>query len=74
MKNEVPGIRPAVISTEAGDILKELRRFRHLVRNVYTYNLDPVRLGKLVKESSGMFAQLKAELSAFVAFLENGES
>ena len=74
MMNDVSDIRPAVISTETGNILNELRRFRHLVRNVYTYNLDPVRLGKLVKESSEMFEQLKAELLAFVAFLENGEA
>jgi len=74
MKNEVPNIRPAVISTSTEDILNELRRFRHLIRNVYAYNLDPVRLGKLVKETSGIFAQLKAELSAFIAFLEAGES
>jgi len=74
MKNEVQGIRPAVISANTEDILDELRRFRHLVRNVYTHHLDPVRLGKLVKETSKVFAQLKAELLAFVAFLENGEA
>jgi len=74
MLDEVPGIRPAVISAEAGEILNELRKFRHIVRNVYTHHFDPVRLGKLVKESSGMFVQLKAELLAFVAFLENGEA
>ena len=70
MKTEVPDIRPAVVSTETGAILDDLRKFRHVVRNVYTYHIDPVRLGKLVKNSSESFPQLHAEISAFAAFLE----
>lgn len=70
MKTEVPGIRPAVISTAMGEILDDLRKFRHVVRNVYTHHLDPARLGKLVRSSSESFAQLNAEVSAFAAFLE----
>ena len=72
MRSEIPGIRPAVISTETGKTLDDLRKFRHIVRNVYTQRLDPVRLEKLVKGSSGMFNQLTAEIMAFVAFLEQG--
>lgn len=70
MKAEIPGIRPAVISNETGEFLDELRRFRHIVRNVYTHHIDPERLKKLVEGSSKSFAQLKAEISAFAAFLE----
>jgi hypothetical protein len=33
MTKEVPGIRPAVISTETGTRLDEYRRFQHVVRN-----------------------------------------
>jgi hypothetical protein len=70
IKTEVPGVRPAVISTEMGEILDDLRKFRHVVRNVYTHHIDPVRLGKLVQNSSESFPQLRAEISAFAAFLE----
>jgi hypothetical protein len=70
MKTEVPGVRPAVISTEMGELLEELRKFRHVVRNVYAQHLDPARLLKLVEGSSKSFAQLNAEISAFAAFLE----
>ena len=35
MMREVPKIRPAVISTETGRLLDRLRRFRHVVCNVY---------------------------------------
>lgn len=70
MKSEIPGIRPAVISNEMWEVLDDLRKFRHVVRNVYTHHLDPVRLGKLVKRSTKNFARLEAELSAFARFLE----
>jgi hypothetical protein len=70
MKNEIPGVRPAVLSTETGKILDDLRRFRHVAHNVYTHHLDPERLGKLVQRASEMLAQLTAEMSAFIAFLE----
>jgi hypothetical protein len=70
MRNEVPRVRPAVISTKSGEILDDLRKFRHVVRNVYTHHLDPARLNKLVKSSSESFSQLTAEISAFAAFLE----
>lgn len=70
MKNEIPSIRPAVISAKTGELLDELRRFRHIVRNVYTHHLDPERLEKLVKISSQGFHKLRAEISAFAAFLE----
>jgi len=63
-------MHPAVLSTEMWDVLDEPRRYRHVVRNVYTHHLDPVRLGELVKRSTENFAQLHAELSAFARFLE----
>jgi len=68
MTKEVPGIRPAVISTEAGTRLDEYRRFRHVVRNVYTHSFDH---GKLVNSAPELFARTKAELLAFAAFLEH---
>jgi hypothetical protein len=71
MTKEVPGIRPAVISTETGTRLDEYRRFRHVVRNVYTHSFDPAKRGKLVNSASELCARAKAELLAFAAFLEH---
>jgi hypothetical protein len=71
MMKEVLGIRPAVISTETGTRLDEYRRFRHVVRNVYTPSFDPAKLGKLVNSNPELFARTKAELLAFAAFLEH---
>ena len=71
MTKEVPGIRPAVISTETGTRLDEYRRFRRVVRNVYTHSFDPAKLGKLVNSAPELSARTKAELLAFAAFLEH---
>ncbi len=70
MMNEVPRVRPAVISAETGRLLDELRRFRHVVRNVYTHKFNPEKIGVLVNNASTAFEKLKAELSAFADFLE----
>jgi hypothetical protein len=47
MTKEVPGIRPAVVSMTTCQRLDEYRGFRHVVRNVYTYQFDPVKVEKL---------------------------
>jgi hypothetical protein len=70
MMTEVPMIRPAVISKETGAKLDDYRGFRHVVRNVYAYKFDPDKLEKLVHSVPDLFAQLRAELLAFAAFLE----
>ncbi len=70
MTREVSRVRPAVISIDTGTKLDDYRGFRHIVRNVYTYKLDPVKLGKLVSSSQDLYDELNAEITAFVAFLE----
>ncbi|HKY56000.1 MAG TPA: hypothetical protein VJM08_16920 [Anaerolineales bacterium] len=71
MTKEVPGIRPAAISTETGTSLDEDRRFRQVVHNVYTHRFDPAKLGKLVNSAPELCAQTKAELLAFAAFIQH---
>lgn len=73
MTDEKPRVRPAVISETVGKRLNEYRGFRHVVRNVYTYRFDPAKVEKLVHSAPDLFDQLKAELSAFASFLEQGE-
>lgn len=70
MTVEIPRIRPAVISLETGKKLDEYRKFRHIVRTDYTYNFDPVKLGKLVNSAPELFTQTETELLAFASFLE----
>ena len=73
VSEEVPHVRPAVISKEVSKRLNEYRGFRHVVRNVYTYHFDSSKVEKLVVSAPALFNQLKAELSAFADFLEQQE-
>jgi hypothetical protein len=70
MAQEVGDVRPAVISQESVQVLDEFRRFRHLVRNVYTTNLSPDRMVRIVSTLPGLWSNLQAELLAFAEFLE----
>lgn len=73
MTDEVPHIRPAVLSKKIQQLLDEYRGFRHIVRNVYSYKFDPVRLERLTRNAPKLYAYLKEELSAFADFLETIE-
>ncbi len=49
MAQEIPGVRPAVVSQETRIKLDDYRGFRHVVRNVYTFRFDPRKLGILIE-------------------------
>jgi hypothetical protein len=70
MAEEVPGRRPAVISQRTYSQLDEYRGFRHVVRNVYAYNFEAAKIQKLVTNLPATLGQARAELLAFVGFLE----
>jgi len=63
--------RPALISGESASMLDELRRFRHLLRNIYTFNLVPEKMDPLVSSLPELWPRLRAELLAFADFLED---
>ena len=70
MSTEILEMRPAVISESCYEALNEYRGFRHVVRNIYTYIFDRVKMRKLVEKAPGLFNQVRAELLAFADFLE----
>ena len=70
MGTNIPNIRPQVISSETVKLLDQYRGFRHVVRNVYTFTLDPVRIGLLIDGLAETFARVEKELGQFVDFLE----
>jgi hypothetical protein len=67
---DIPGIRPAVLSPETCAALDEFMRFRHVVRNVYAFQLDGKRVAQLVQEAQALMKRIAAELEGFAAFLE----
>lgn len=70
MAQDLPESRPAVISQENAEILDEFRRFRHLVRNMYTINLTPIKMEGLLQILPDFWPKLRAELLAFAYYLE----
>src|SRR3990172_13023745 len=64
------GIRPSVISEDSQEALDEYRGFRHIVRNIYTYKFDPVKVQHLVERIPGVLEHVRSELLAFADFLE----
>lgn len=63
--------RPALIGGESALMLDGLRRFRHLVRNVYTFNMVSEKMNPLVSSLPELWPRLRAELLAFADFLED---
>jgi hypothetical protein len=71
MATEIVAVRPAVISESSRIVLDNYRRFRHVVRHIYTTNIDITRLQPLVEDIPKVFSQIRFELLAFAVFLEN---
>jgi hypothetical protein len=67
---DLPKVRPPVLTSNSIQRLDEYLRFRHVVRNVYTFSFDPERIGRLVKELEMVFDQIRQELLVFANFLE----
>lgn len=71
MARDRTDVRPAMISQDNALNLDEFRRFRHLVRNVYTMSLSPDKMTGLMSTLPGLWPRLRAELLAFADFLED---
>jgi hypothetical protein len=63
MSSEVPGVRGPVLSQATRDRLEVFRGFRHIVRNVYTYN--PKLIQGLVEQLEEVAESTTTELRRF---------
>jgi hypothetical protein len=70
MSAEITTVRPAVISQEARRCLEEYRGFRHVVRNVYTFNLRSARLQELTDGLQNCYQVVARDLEDLSIFLE----
>lgn len=69
MSLHVAQIRPAVLSSEANSALVTYLEFRHVVRNMYTFDLRPERIVELVRSLRPAFELARRDLLAFAGFL-----
>ena len=70
MKTDIKRLRPAVISDDTCQKLDEYRGFRHIVRNVYSFNFSIIRIEPLVERLPGLFEQTKAEINTFLKLMD----
>ena len=71
MSADFPRVRPAVLQLTSRACLDEYRGFRHVIRNVYTFKLNPTRLQELVHLLADCYDALVGDLMTFCQFLES---
>jgi hypothetical protein len=69
MSLEKEGQRPAVISEELHQELRDFLGFRHVVRNIYGYELDSERIDRLLDKYPPTWEKFKTELTNFIAWM-----
>jgi hypothetical protein len=72
MALDLPSLRPPVLTRSAVRLLEEFLRFRHLFRNVYGFDLEWERLRPLLSRVPATWGVLRADLMAFLVFLDTG--
>ena len=66
---KIEGVRPPLISAEIREQLDKLRRFRHVVRHGYEYDLDWMQMAPLVEELPEITEQLAKDFAEFRSLL-----
>ncbi|MEO1122609.1 MAG: hypothetical protein AAFW84_07740 [Cyanobacteria bacterium J06635_15] len=70
MMQDVPGIRPAVISLETFTQLNSLRGFRHFFRHAYEVPINYEQLIINLKLAEAILPQLEQDITTFLSKLE----
>ncbi|MCL6436859.1 MAG: hypothetical protein K6T90_22155 [Leptolyngbyaceae cyanobacterium HOT.MB2.61] len=71
MSAELPDLRPPVIRATTRQKIDEYRAFRHVVRNVYTFDLQPERVVTLTEKLGGSYTEFRSDVEAFCHFLRD---
>ncbi|MBI5034463.1 MAG: hypothetical protein HZB51_28405 [Chloroflexi bacterium] len=70
MKLEIPSVRPAVIRSATRTALDKYLGFRHVVRNLYTWDFDVPQVMRLIDQLPQTLANLEQDLKRFCNFLD----
>ncbi len=69
MAGPVNRIRPTALREDTRACLEAYRGFRHVVRNIYAFSLDPVRVNRLAEELAECYRHVARDLGDFATFL-----
>jgi hypothetical protein len=61
--------RPALLSPKTAQRLEEYLAFRHVVRNIYGFELKPERLDKLIADYAEVWQQFHQDIQMFIEWL-----
>ncbi len=61
MAVNIPNVRTEVITEETRAILDELRRFRHVIRSAYSFQLDKQKVLNVVNDFFDCYPSLTQE-------------
>jgi ribosomal protein L31 len=64
---DLPELRPSVISEKIYLVFDELRRFRHVVRTIYSYDLNEEQIIDLAKKTINIFPDFQNEIITFIS-------
>ena len=70
MTMEIPGIRPALLSTNSYTILNSMRGFRHFFRHAYASNIDYEQLTVNLHRALELKTHLDHDVSQFLLRLD----
>ena len=65
----IPELRPAIISDDLRDRLDRYRGFRHVVRNIYAFDIDRELIAPLLRDLAAVFDSAMSELTGFADVL-----
>lgn len=69
MTKDIKGVRPSVITMETYEMIDDYRKFRHLARNIYTFNIVPDKVLILTKSLNKAFKSFKRDIKEFTKFM-----
>ena len=69
MATNIQKVRPPIIKKTTYELLNEYRGFRHIVRNVYTYNLSVKKLSPLIEDLHTTYNLISTDLNEFINLL-----
>jgi hypothetical protein len=61
--------RPALLSPDSLESLREYLAFRHVVRNIYGFELDVDRIERLIERYPQVWSQVEIDTRRFIAWL-----
>ena len=67
MTGEIPAVRAAVLSVATAEQLDEFRRFRHVVRSVYAFDLDEEKVLPLISSLSLCYRPFARDVLQFLS-------